>query len=179
VKVRLAVCLTVVVAACRQSAVDTALQRMTSQPRYNVYASSDFFPNGAAKQLPPSGTVPRGVLLDPRLVAGRDPNGAYLSEVPLVVTDNLLSRGRSRFGIFCAVCHGAAGDGRSIVASNMGERPPPSLLRPELRALPAGFLYQVVAQGFGQMPSYAAELPVEDRWAVVAYVKQLQAGSAQ
>jgi mono/diheme cytochrome c family protein len=179
VKARLAVCVVVLVVACKQSAVDKALQRMTSQPRYDVYASSDFFPNHAAMQPPPRGTVPRDVLLDPGLVAGREPNGAYLSDVPLEVNDKLLNRGRSRFEIFCAVCHGEAGDGRSIVASNLVERPPPSLLRPELRALPAGFLYQVVAHGFGEMPAYAADLPVEDRWAVVAYVKRLQTRAAR
>jgi mono/diheme cytochrome c family protein len=152
---------------------------MKDQPRYDVYASSHFFASGAAMQPSPTGTVPRGEPLDSRLVTGRERNGEYLSDVPLPATDKLLSRGRSRFEIFCAVCHGVAGDGRSIVASNMVERPPPSLLRPELRTLPPGFLYQVVAQGFGHMPSYAPELPMEDRWAVVAYVKQLQAGVAR
>jgi mono/diheme cytochrome c family protein len=126
-------------------------------------------------QPPPGGTVRRGELLDSRLTEGRERGGAYLSDVPLAVTGKLLARGQSRFGIFCAVCHGEAGDGRSIVASNMVERPPPSLLSPQLRALPAGLLYQVVQQGFGRMPSYATELTVEDRWAVVAYVRRLQA----
>ncbi len=177
-KTRLFGCFVVILAACRQSAVDTALQRMTDQPRYDAYAGSGFFPNRAVMQSPPSGTVSRSEVLDPRLATGRTPDGAYLSEVPLAVTDKLLSRGQSRFGIFCAVCHGEAGDGRSIVASNMVEHPPPSLLRPEIRALPVGFLYQVVGLGFGQMPSYAAELTVEDRWSVVAYVKQLQAQAA-
>jgi len=178
VRARLTVGFALMFAACKQSEVDTALQRMTDQPRYDVYASSDFFANGAVVQPPPGGTVPRGELLEPRLATGREANGSYVAQVPLAITENLLNRGKSRFGIFCAVCHGEAGDGRSIVASNLVERPPPSLLRPELRALPPGFLYRVVAQGFGRMPSYATELPVNDRWAVVAYVRQLQTRAA-
>jgi mono/diheme cytochrome c family protein len=173
-RIRLACCALILV-ACRQSAVDTALQRMTDQPRYDAYGASRFFSDGAVMQPPPGGTVRRGELLDSRLTEGRERGGAYLSDVPLAVTGKLLARGQSRFGIFCAVCHGEAGDGRSIVASNMVERPPPSLLSPQLRALPAGLLYQVVQQGFGRMPSYATELTVEDRWAVVAYVRRLQA----
>jgi mono/diheme cytochrome c family protein len=179
VRARLTVGFALMLAACKQSAVDTALQRMTDQPRYDAYASSEFFSNGAVMQPPPGGTVPRDELLEPRLATGREANGSYVAQIPLAITENLLTRGRSRFGIFCAVCHGEAGDGSSIVASNMVERPPPSLLRPELRALPAGFLYQVVAQGFGQMSSYAAELPVNDRWAVVAYLRQLQTRAAR
>jgi mono/diheme cytochrome c family protein len=90
--------------------------------------------------------------------------------------------GQSRFGIYCAVCHGALGDGNSVVATNMVECPPPSLLSANVRALPAATLFQVITDGFGRMPPYAAELPAEQRWAVIAYVRQLQsrapAGSA-
>ena len=167
--------LAVALVACgRQPGVDTALQRMADQPRYDVYERSGFFSNGAVMQSPPSGVVARGEVLDARVAAGREPDGAYVREVPLPLTEGLLTRGRSRFGIFCAVCHGSAGYGGSVVASNMVERRPPSLRRAALRGLPAGYLYETVRQGLGRMPGYAAELPVEDRWAVVAYVRWLQ-----
>ena len=84
----------------------------------------------------------------------------------------MLQTGRKRFEIICATCHGLVGDGRSLVARNMSLRPPPSLH--DYASRPDGYIYQVITRGFGLMPSYSAELPVEERWAVVAYVRALQ-----
>jgi mono/diheme cytochrome c family protein len=142
-----------------QPAVDAALQRMSDQPRYDVYERSDFFQNGAAMQVPPAGTVSRERVLD---------------TVPLPLGSQLVTIGRTRYQIFCAVCHGTGGYGGSIVAANLVERRPPSLRRPELRSLPAGYFYEIIRDGVGTMPSYAAELSVPERWAVVAYLQQLQ-----
>jgi mono/diheme cytochrome c family protein len=167
--------LTVSLAACGgQGAVDAALQRMRTQPRYDPYERSAFFRNGAVMQPPPEGTVPRGQVLAARSATGREPGGGYVAETPLPLSRELLDRGRSRFEIYCAVCHGAGGYGGSVVAYNMIERRPPSLRRPELSQLPAGYYYQVITQGLGRMPSYAADLSVADRWAVIAYVRKLQ-----
>ena len=160
---------------CRgQPRVDQALQRMREQPRYDPYERSGFFANGAAMQPPPEGTIARERVLDRRLATGRSSDGSLLAEVPVLVTADLLARGRSRFEIFCAACHGVGGYGGSVVAYNMVERRPPSLRQPELRSMPAGYFYNVIQSGLGRMPSYAAELPVADRWAVVAYLRQLQ-----
>ena len=165
-----------VLVGCRldQSVTDRALERMSEQPRYDVYQSSRFFRNGMAMQLPPAGTVARDAVLDPARATGRTRSGGYLSAVPLSITPQLLQMGRSRFQIYCAVCHGAGGYGGSIVASNLAERRPPSLRSATISSLPAGFFYDVIRRGLGRMPSYAAELPVDQRWAVVAYVQQLQ-----
>lgn len=153
-----------------QSVTDRALQRMSEQPRYDVYEGSRFFRNRMAMQLPPDGTVPRDAVLDPGVATGRTPAGGYLAQVPVPVTAELMRLGRSRFQIYCAVCHGAAGDGQSVVASNMTERRPPPL-RGTASSLSPGFLYEVIRNGLGRMPSYAAQLPVQQRWAVVAYVR--------
>jgi mono/diheme cytochrome c family protein len=72
----------------------------------------------------------------------------------------------------CAVCHGLLGDGDSLVAKNMSQRPPPSLHQ-RVR-LEDGHYFQVVSRGFGLMPAYASELTVEERWAIVAYLRALQ-----
>ena len=159
-------------AGCRwdQAASDRALQRMSAQPRYDVYEGSKFFRNQMAMQLPPEGTVSRDAVLDPALATGRTSSGGYLAKIPLPVTPELVQLGRSRFRIYCAACHGQRGDGQSRVADNMTERRPPSL-RAGASSLPPGFLYQVIQNGLGRMPSYAAELPVNQRWAVVAYVR--------
>jgi mono/diheme cytochrome c family protein len=89
----------------------------------------------------------------------------------------LLARGRKKFDIHCAVCHGVLGDGESQIALNMSLRKPPSL-HANARAAGDGWIYQVITNGFGLMGSYATELTVEDRWAVVAYVRALQLSQA-
>jgi mono/diheme cytochrome c family protein len=174
-KVTLALAVTFL-AGCRlsQATTDRALQRMNEQPRYDVYEASRFFRNGMVMQVPPAGTIARDAALGPVLATGRAVSGAYVSELPVPVTPTLLELGRSRFRIFCAACHGTGGYGGSLVAANLPERRPPSLRSPAMKALPIGLIYQVIVQGFGRMPSYAALLPVDQRWAVVAYLKQLQ-----
>jgi mono/diheme cytochrome c family protein len=163
-----------ILAGCsQQAAVDRALERMREQPRYEAYGASRFFPDGKAMQAPPEGTVPRERVLDRVLATGRDRTGRDIAELPATVTNGLLDRGRTRFGIFCAVCHGAGGWGGGIVAGNMVERRPPSLHDLRIAALPPGRLYEIVRAGYGRMPGYAGELSVEDRWAVVAYVRAL------
>jgi mono/diheme cytochrome c family protein len=171
---QLAVAMGLLAGCLNQSATDRALERMNEQPRYDVYEGSRFFPNGMTMQVPPAGTVARDAILDRPLATGRSGAGVYLTTLPVAVTPELLDLGRSRFRIFCGACHGAGGYGGSIVASNLAERRPPSLRSPAVRSLPAGFLYEVIARGLGRMPSYAAQLPVEQRWAVVAYLKRLQ-----
>jgi cytochrome c len=88
------------------------------------------------------------------------------------VTRKLLELGRKRFDITCATCHGPLGDGESIVARQMALHPPPSLHRYVNK--PSGYFYEVITKGFGMMASYAAELNVEERWAIVAYIRALQ-----
>jgi mono/diheme cytochrome c family protein len=157
-----------------RSVIDRALERMSEQPRYDVYESSRFFGDSMAMRVPPAGTVSRDVVLDRRLATGRTTIGTYVTAVPVTMTPRLRELGRSRFQIFCAACHGAGAYGGSVVASNLTERRPPSLRSPAVSALPAGFLYEVITRGLGRMPSYASEIPVDQRWAVVAYLQQLQ-----
>ena len=107
------------------------------------------------------------------LLAATD-GGAIPAPPPDALAPAVLARGASRFAIYCAVCHGERGDGQSIVARNMVEAPPPSLLTPTVRALTPGQLYVVITRGMGRMPSYAADLPDPDRWAVIAYLGALQ-----
>lgn len=149
-------------------------ERMRQQPRADAYERSNVFANGRVMQTPPAGTVPREQLTGEPLLATGQQDGRFAPNVPLPITPELLESGQSRFGIFCAVCHGAGGYGGSIVAMNMQPPRPPSLRSDTMRALPPGFLFQVVTNGFGRMPSYAAQLSVRERWAVVAYVRQLQ-----
>jgi hypothetical protein len=117
--------------------------------------------------------VARGELdLDPPFTTGRIGDG-FVSEVPLPVTRPLLLRGRERYDIFCAPCHDRVGTGDGMIVRR-GYRRPPSFHIDRLRNESDGYLFDVTTRGFGQMPGYAAQVPVRDRWAIVAYVRALQ-----
>lgn len=150
-------------------------ERMRLQQRADLYASSRVFPNAMVMQAPPAGTVSRETMADTGAIGSGTLGGVAVASVPLTLTDRQRAAGAKDFRIYCAVCHGAAGYGGSTVAENMGPPRPPSLRGARLRAAPAGYIFTVATHGLGRMPSYAAELSTAERWAVVAYVKQLQA----
>lgn len=158
-------------------------QMADDQPKANRYRESKFYADGLTMQAPPAGTVPRErITLNAVVTTGREGDGpiqtngeplpVYAKTVPIPVTRKLLDLGRKRYDITCGTCHGPLGDGDSIVATQMSLRPPPSLHR--YIDKPAGYIYEVATKGFGMMASYAAELTVEERWAVVAYIRALQ-----
>jgi hypothetical protein len=171
---------TLSLAACDENILDPMADRQEKALRYK---ESKFWADGLTMRAPPEGTVPRErITLNPRLTTGRDPDGPmqanaeplpnYTATIPVPVTRKLLDLGRKRFDITCATCHGPLGDGDSIVARQMALRPPPSLHKYVNR--PSGYFYEVITKGFGMMASYATELSVEERWAVVAYIRALQ-----
>ncbi|WP_437595327.1 c-type cytochrome [Sorangium sp. So ce590] len=149
------------------------LERMLHQARYAPYQASELFHDGSVMRHPPEGTVPNDrVTGDPGLTRGVA-GGAYVARIPVPVTIELLRYGQGRYEIFCAACHGIAGDGESEVARNMTQRRPPSLVDPRVQAFPPGRVYQVIVEGYGLMRSYETNIPLHERWAIVAYVKAL------
>lgn len=149
------------------------LQRMEVQSKYEYYEASEFWADGRAMRAPPEGTIPREKPVgNPGITTGRV-NGQLVTAIPVQVDKNLLLLGQKKYNIVCSQCHGVLGDGNSIVAENMGLRLPPSLL--ELSARPAGHFYTAINEGYGVMPSFSGELDTQERWAVVAYVRALQA----
>jgi len=148
------------------------LDPMQRQAKYKAYEPSSYYPDGLSMRDPPEGTVPYHGLLAPTVETGRGADGKPLATSPVPFDEALLTRGREKFDVFCAACHGVLGDGQSQVALNMSLRRPPSLHL--YRDRPDGYIFQVISEGFGLMPSYAYSLSVHDRWAVVAYVRALQ-----
>ena len=154
---------------------------MDDQPKLKAQKANPMFADGRAMRPPVAGAVARGELRDDTaLHAGRDAAGAWVDAIPVSVTAQLMRRGRERYDVFCAPCHGLAGYGDGIVAKRAdrlqeGTWTPPSSLHTELvRSRPDGQLYNTVANGVRNMPSYGAQIPVADRWAIVAYVRALQ-----
>ncbi len=149
-------------------------ERMRQQPRFDPYEPSPYFANGTIMQHPPEGAVARDRVLGPEeLVEGRSA-GELVAQVPLPLDAALLTRGRDRYEIFCAPCHGVVGDGETKVSEDMRLRPPPALIDEPVSEYPPGRIYQAIVEGYGVMRSYRYELEVRDRWAVVAYVQALQ-----
>lgn len=148
-------------------------QQMGSQPRYDPLEPSAFFADGLSARQPVPDTVARGQLRDDTLLYTGQENGQPAERFPFPVTHDVLVRGRDRFEVFCAPCHGRTGYGDGMIVQR-GFIPPPSFHTDQLRQAPVGHLFEVATNGLGAMPSYAQQVPVRDRWAIVAYVKALQ-----
>ena len=119
------------------------------------------------------GTVARGQLHeDSYFYTGKIGNnpGDYM---PFPVTEEVLARGQQRFNIYCAPCHSRLGDGNGMIPQR-GFRHPPSYHDERLRKAPLGYFFDVMTNGFGAMPDYASQIPVRDRWCIVAYIRALQ-----
>lgn len=154
---------------------------MDDQPKAQAQEASAFFADGAAMRPPVEGTVARGALIDdPALATGRDASGELVATSPVPTDPAALGltseRGAERYAIYCAPCHGATGDGQSMLRERAGVNTA-DLLQARLRAAGDGYLFDVVTHGFGLMPSYAYQIPVRDRWAIVAHVRELQAAA--
>ncbi|HVS50828.1 MAG TPA: cytochrome c [Opitutaceae bacterium] len=146
---------------------------MKKQDYLRAEEPSEHLPRGTSAQLPPAHTVPHAASPLEATLATGERDGQLVTEIPIRLTPELLARGRERFEIYCAMCHGPDGYGRGIVVQR-GFPAPPSYHDPRLRNAPAGHFFRVITRGYGLMYSYADRLSVEDRWAVVAYIRALQ-----
>jgi mono/diheme cytochrome c family protein len=160
--------------ACDNGGATPDWSRMITQPKLQPFGATELFADGRAMRPLPAGVIAREWIASSERREGRTADGHDVETLPVSITRALLERGRDRFAITCAACHGLAGDGDSAVAHNMQRRRPPSLHEPRIVALSPGALYRVVADGYGLMPAYATMLSVDDRWAVIAYVRTLE-----
>jgi len=136
-------------------------------------AGSAFFEDGRASRPLVEGTVPRGYAkTDAHLYTGKV-NGRLAETFPFPITRPILERGRERYDIFCAPCHGRDGYGEGMIIQR-GFRPPPSFHTDRLRQAPVGHFFEVITNGFGTMYGYASRIRPEDRWAIIAYIRALQ-----
>jgi hypothetical protein len=149
-------------------------QDMHDQPKYIPLRPSEFFADGRSERQLIEGTVARGHLNeDSAFYAGKGPDGKPVDTFPFPVTKDVIERGRQRFTIYCTPCHDQLGNGDGMIVRR-GYRKPPSYHIDRLRQIPNGYIYDVISNGFGAMPDYAAQIEPRDRWAVVAYVRALQ-----
>ncbi len=146
---------------------------MDDQPRYDPQSESAFFYDGATMRLPVEGTVARGEFYEDEILAtGLDENFDFVATSPVETTPELLARGAERYDIFCRPCHGEIGDGAGVLF-DYGV-PVTSFDDERLVNVPDGELFNVITNGKGLMPSYKYPIPVHDRWAIVARVREMQ-----
>ncbi len=147
---------------------------MHVQPRQNPLSRSDFFTDQRSARPPVEGAIARGQLReDTYFYTGKLGNNPG-EQMPFPVTREVLDRGRERYNIFCAPCHSRVGDGNGFIPSRGFARKPPSFHIVRLQKAPAGYFFDVITNGFGIMPDYASQIPAQDRWNIIAYVRALQ-----
>ena len=153
---------------------------MDNQPRFGSQARNVLFADRRAMRPPVAGTVARGSLIEDPAVATGKLGDDWVEAIPARVDAAMLERGRQRYDIFCSPCHGLAGAGDGMVAKRADEllegtwTPPTSFHTDLLRQRPAGHIFNTISHGIRNMPAYGTQIPVGDRWAIVAYVRALQ-----
>lgn len=168
-------------AACRRD--------MQDQPKMKPYRGTSFFGDRLSSRPPVQGTIPRGFLhTDTELFTGKKrqsgspvspapaSTSAYPDDAdtfPFPITRETVVRGRERYEIFCSVCHGLTGHGDGMIVRR-GFRRAASFHDDRLRQAPVGHFFDAITNGWGAMPSYSSQIPVQDRWAIIAYVRALQ-----
>ena len=159
-------CLTVLLgAACRQD--------MHDQPKAKPQSKSTFFLDGRTGRPLVEGAVARGDLREDDAYEKGKVDGKFVTALPIPVDSAVMERGRERYNIFCAPCHGQTGLGNGMVVQR-GYKTAASHHQDRLRNETNGYWFDVITNGFGVMPGHADKIPVHDRWAIVAYVRALQ-----
>ncbi len=151
---------------------------MDNQEKFKPQESNSFFENNMSMRIPVEGTIPRGYLdNDNSFYYGKNDKGEFIQKVSDVVdVDELfILRGKERYNIYCAICHGYTGDGNGLVAQN-NKYPlmPTSLHSNTLGGKTDGYFFDVISNGVRNMPGYSHQIDVKDRWAIVTYIKALR-----
>jgi mono/diheme cytochrome c family protein len=147
---------------------------MDDQPKVRTQTASTFFYDGSSMRPPVPGTIPIGGLQeDGAFFTGKGADGQFVSAIPVTVDQAVLQRGQQRYGIYCQPCHDPRGDGKGILFQR-GNVPTASFHDQKILNYPDGQLFDIVTNGSGLMPSYKWPIPPADRWAIIAYVRQLE-----
>ena len=147
---------------------------MDDQPKVLAQTASDFFFDGRSMREPVPGTIPIGGLKeDAAFFTGKDASGQFVAKIPVPVNDALVARGHDRFTIYCQPCHDSRGDGKGILFQR-GNVPTASFHQEKVLNYPDGQIFDVITNGQGLMAGYRWPIPPADRWAIIAYVRELE-----
>lgn len=166
------------------------IRNMYNQPRYDTQERQPFFADQRSMRPQVAGTVSREMTKGFAHATGLAAQSkAYIDEVPRVIIaefgtrEAIMARGQDRYDIYCAPCHSFSGDGKGMISRRAAALGAAGLIAPtfhddRLRHIPDGQLFATITNGVRNMPSYAHSLPVNDRWAIVQYVRALQLSQA-
>jgi mono/diheme cytochrome c family protein len=166
-------------AACRGGPSDQPpirwQRQMFNQDKGKPQRENPFFADGRSMRLPVEGTLTT-TAPEPDAYHTGIADGAFVKKMPVALTWDLLHRGQERFNIYCSPCHDRTGGGQGIVVQRAAGTmvKPPSYHEDRIRDLPDGELFNTITNGVRTMPSYSYQVPVEDRWDIVAYIRALQ-----
>ena len=147
---------------------------MDDQPKVLPQTASTFFYDGSSMRQPVPGTVPIGGLQeDAPFFTGKGADGEFVATIPGTVNEALVERGHQRYGIYCQPCHDARGDGKGILFQR-GNVPTASFHQEKILKYPDGRIFDVITNGTGLMSGYRWPIPPADRWAIIAYVRELE-----
>ena len=147
---------------------------MDDQPKVLAQTASPFFYDGSSMRQPVPGTIPIGGLKeDAAFFTGKGADGQFVAANAVTVNEAVVERGRQRYAIYCAPCHDARGEGKGILFQR-GNVPTASFHQEKILNYPDGQIFDVITNGFGLMSGYRWPIPPADRWAIVAYVRELE-----
>jgi hypothetical protein len=147
---------------------------MDDQPKVLAQTASAFFYDGASMRQPVPGTIPIGGLQeDGAFFTGKGRDEQFVATIPMNVDEAFVERGRQRYVIYCQPCHDARGDGKGILFQR-GNVPTATYHQEKILKYPDGQIFDVITNGTGLMSGYRWPIPPADRWAIVAYVRELQ-----
>jgi cytochrome c len=183
-------CVGALAAGCRgQTSKESpvvGIRNMYDQPKYDIQEESTFFADHRTMRPLVEGVVSTEEELEPTIAQGRlEDQSGYVLEIPKEVVTRLggmesaVARGKARYSIYCAPCHDGTGNGQGLVkkraiASGATAFVPPTFHQDRIRHMPDGQLFATITNGKNNMPPYAMQIAVNDRWAIVAYVRALQ-----
>lgn len=161
------------------------IRNMYNQPRYDTQEKKPFFEDQRSMRPEIQGTVSREMPQNLSWATGRTADDEYVLEVPPQLVsarggaEAMLARGQDRYNIYCATCHSYSGDGKGMVSRRADQLGAAGLVAPSfhddrLRHIPDGQVFATITNGVRNMPSYAHNIPVSDRWAIVMYLRALQ-----
>ena len=147
---------------------------MDDQPKVLPQTASTFFYDGSSMRQPVPGTVAIGGLKeDTAFFTGKGADGQFVATIPVTLDEALVERGRQRYVIYCLPCHDARGDGKGILFQR-GKVPTATFHQEKILKYPDGQIFDIMTNGQGLMPSYRWPIPPADRWAIIAYIRELQ-----
>jgi len=146
---------------------------MDWQPKYQPQEESKFFADKRAMRAPLDNTVAQGQLREDETYFQGKVGANFVAVAPGETNEGRLRRGQERFNIYCAPCHDRTGSGHGMVVKR-GYPPPIDLNGDRVRLLADGEVFNVITNGVRNMPSYGAQIPEADRWAIVTWLRVLQ-----